>query len=395
MARKKLSNNARVIGLYLPQFHPTPENDEWWGKGFTEWTNVAKAKSLFRNHYQPRVPADLGFYDLRLEETREAQAELAAAHGVEAFCYWHYWFAGRRILERPFDEVLKSGRPDFPFCLSWANDTWTGVWHGAKNRILIEQTYPGIDDYTRHFYHLLPAFTDARYVKIHGKPLFGILFPHKIPNLNLLVDTWQELAQKEGLPGIHLMSMADQGERPYDARARGFDSVGVCNQLQIHSYVTYPSFRRLLDEGYRTAGSSGSAAVLKDELYNRMLVKKYNALRHLRAARKEPRYVYEYKDAMRFFLSPLDYNVPRFPALIPGWDHSPRCGGRGVIIHNSTPELFRAHARQVFDSVRGFPDEERIVLIKSWNEWAEGNYMEPDLRYGDAYLRVMRDELCR
>ena len=288
----KLSSNARVIGLYLPQFHPTPENDEWWGKGFTEWTNVAKAKSLFRDHYQPRVPADLGFYNLRMHEAREAQAEMAAAYGVEAFCYWHYWFNGRRILDRPFTEVLQSKKPDFPFCLSWANDTWTGVWHGAKNRILIEQTYPGVADYTRHFYHLLPAFSDDRYVKVHGKPLFGVLFPHQIPDVNLFTDTWHELAHKAGFPGIHLMSMADHGERPYAASERGFDSVGVCNQLQIHCYVTSPDFRRFLDESNRAAAGGGIAA-LKEELYNNLLVKKYTALRYLHAARGEPRFVYE------------------------------------------------------------------------------------------------------
>jgi len=151
---------ARLIAFYLPQFHPIPENDNWWGKGFTEWTNVAKARPLFRKHYQPHVPADLGFYDLRLPEVRAAQAVMARSVGIEGFCYWHYWFAGKRLLERPFNEVLKSGEPDFPFCLGWANQTWTGIWHGAPNRILIEQTYPGRADYEKHFHALLEAFHD-------------------------------------------------------------------------------------------------------------------------------------------------------------------------------------------------------------------------------------------
>lgn len=395
---KKLSRNARVIALYLPQFHPTPENDEWWGKGFTEWTNVAKAKPLFPGHYQPRVPADLGFYDLRVPETREAQAELAAAHGVEAFCYWHYWFAGRRILERPFDEVLKSKRPDFPFCLAWANDTWTGVWHGAKNRILIEQTYPGRDDYTRHFYHVLPALSDDRYVTVDGRPLFGVLFRHKIPDTRLFTDTWRELAHKVGLKGLHLMALADHGEPAYDAGAAGFDAVGTCNQLQIHSYVTSMGFRRTYNATNRErfgASAVERAAYLKEELKNRLLVQKYTARSIVSAARRQPRHVYQYKDAMRFFLPINDYKAASYPSLVPDWDHSPRCGGRGVILHGSTPELFRVHARQVFDSVRHLPDEQRIVLVKSWNEWAEGNYLEPDLRFGRGYLEALRDELCR
>lgn len=142
--------NVRAIAFYLPQFHPIPENDEWWGKGFTEWTNTAKAKPLFPGHYQPHVPADLGFYDLRLTEARVAQAEMAAEYGIEGFCYWHYWFAGKRLLEHPFNEVMQSGKPDFPFCLGWANDTWSGIWHGAPNRVLIEQTYPGLEDYKNY-----------------------------------------------------------------------------------------------------------------------------------------------------------------------------------------------------------------------------------------------------
>ena len=168
---------VRPIALYLPQFHPIPENDEWWGKGFTEWTNTAKAKPLFRGHYQPHAPADLGFYDLRVPETRIAQAEMAKEYGIEAFCYYHYWFAGKRVLERPFAEVLESGKPDFPFCLCWANETWTGIWHGAPNKVLIEQTYPGYDDHRNHFDFLLKAFTDRRYVTVDGKPLF-LIFKH-------------------------------------------------------------------------------------------------------------------------------------------------------------------------------------------------------------------------
>ena len=147
-----LIRQARVIAFYLPQFHPIPENDEWWGPGFTEWRNVAKARPLFRGHYQPRIPADLGFYDLRVPETRWTQAELAKSHGIEGFCYWHYWFAGRRILERPFNEVLQLKEPDFPFSLGWANQTWTGIWHGLNDKILIEQTYPGHHDYIAHFH---------------------------------------------------------------------------------------------------------------------------------------------------------------------------------------------------------------------------------------------------
>lgn len=168
---------ARVIAYYLPQFHPIPENDNVWGPGFTEWTNVAKARPVFHGHYQPRIPADLGFYDLRLPETREQQAQLAREAGVEGFCYWHYWMGnGKRLLQRPFDEVLNSGKPDFPFCLAWANHDWkTNTWKNkGGNQMICEQLYPGDEDYIAHFNYVLKAFKDHRYITVDGKPLFLI-----------------------------------------------------------------------------------------------------------------------------------------------------------------------------------------------------------------------------
>ena len=162
---------ARAVAFYLPQYFPIPENDKWWGKGFTEWTNTAKARRLFPGHKQPNLPSELGFYDLRVSETRVAQAEIAREHGVEAFVYWHYWFGnGDRILERPFTEVLESGEPDFPFALAWANQSWTGIWHGAKDRVLKQQLYPGDEDDRRHFQTVLKAFRDARYLRVADDP---------------------------------------------------------------------------------------------------------------------------------------------------------------------------------------------------------------------------------
>jgi len=166
-------SNARAIAFHLPQYHPTPENDEWWGKGFTEWTNTTRAKPLYPGHYQPHLPADLGYYDLRLPEARHAQAELARAYGIEGFCYYHYWFGGRRILERPVNEILASGEPDLPFCLCWANHSWSNIWQGVADRMLIEQTYPGMDDHRRHFEWLLAAFHDPRYIRVDGKPMWA------------------------------------------------------------------------------------------------------------------------------------------------------------------------------------------------------------------------------
>jgi lipopolysaccharide biosynthesis protein len=198
-----VKNKVRIIAFYLPQFHPTPENDEWWGKGFTEWTNVVKTKPLYKGHYQPRIPTELGFYDLRLPEARKAQADMAREYGIGGFAYWHYWFGGRRILERPFNEMLKSGEPDFPFCLAWANHTWTGVWVGLSDKILIEQSYPGQDDYINHFYAVLAAFKDTRYIKVDNKPLFYIYNPNDIPDCTEFIRIWNSLAKENGLEGIY------------------------------------------------------------------------------------------------------------------------------------------------------------------------------------------------
>ena len=217
------SLRARAIAFYLPQYHPIPENDEWWGPGFTEWTNVARARPLFRGHAQPHIPADLGFYDLRLPETREQQASLAQDHGIEAFCYWHYWFGdGRRVLERPFAEVLASGRPLMKFCLGWANESWTGIWHGAQDRVLMEQRYPGKEDAAAHFRTLLPAFRDERYLRVGDLPVLHVYKPGNLPNAARFVDDWQEMAKKAGLPGLYLVAGVGRGYDGYDED--GFDA---------------------------------------------------------------------------------------------------------------------------------------------------------------------------
>ncbi len=196
-----------VVALYLPQFHPIKENDEWWEPGFTEWTNVTKAKPLYWGHHQPNLPSELGFYDLRVSETREQQAQLAREYGVDAFCYYHYWFGnGRRILERPFEEVLASGKPDFPFMLCWANETWSGIWHGLDNRILIRQAYPGPEDHKQHFKTLLPAFRDKRYLKVNGKPIFMVYRPEALPNPEEFCQIWRTLAIEADLPGMYLIA---------------------------------------------------------------------------------------------------------------------------------------------------------------------------------------------
>jgi hypothetical protein len=347
---------ARVIALYLPQFHPVPENDEWWGPGFSEWTNVASARPLYPGHRQPRIPADLGFYDLRVPEARSAQAELAARHGIEAFCYWHYWFAGRRMLERPFREVLERGEPGFGFCLAWANQSWTTFWTGDKRTVLIPQTYPGPDDDERHFYEVLPAFRDPRYFCVDGRPLFMVYRPNELPDASAFADQWRRLADKEGLPGLYLMGEQKSGWR---AASSGFDA-----DMLPGIYDVAP--RPLLP------GRLGA-------LLGRLPRRRPNIARYEELARRSR--------------VPSRLPHPELPVVVSNWDNTPRSGRRGLVLEGSTPKLFGESARDAVRAVQDLPPEQRIVIVKSWNEWAEGNYIEPDLEHGHGYLEALADSL--
>lgn len=356
-----MNEKARLIAFYLPQFHPIPENDEWWGEGFTEWTNTAKAKPLFKDHYQPHVPADLGYYDLRVPETRKAQAEMAREYGIEAFCYYHYWFAGKRLLERPFNEVLESGQPDFPFCLCWANQTWTGIWHGSPNKVLIEQTYPGEDDHRRHFDYLLGAFLDQRYLRVEGKPVFVIYTPDELPDSNRVTELWRNLAVQAGLPGLFLMAV--HSSPAYDPKKAGFDSVIMSRLPPKRFMIKWLTWKNLF------------------------------RFKYWDAYRRNFPTVHEYKYAIRHVIREPVAGIESYPCVIPNWDNTPRSGANGLVLHGSTPELFRSHLQKAIQRVVDLPIARRFVFVKSWNEWAEGNYLEPDLHFGYRYLEVVREEL--
>jgi hypothetical protein len=350
------SRAPRVIAFYLPQFHPVPENDEFWGVGFTEWTHVAAARPLYRGHEQPKLPGALGFYDLRLAETRAAQAELARAHGVGGFMYWHYWFAGRRLLERPFQEVLESGEPDFPFCLAWANPSWTGIWYGAPDRIVVEQTYPGRSDYEAHFEAILPALRDPRYIRVRGRPLFAVFRPNELPDSKEFCSIWRELADRAGLPGLHLVGF---GPRRFDPSQWGFDA----------SVMHGPQHPRMHRRSLRSWRSQLRT------WWGRPVVDSYR------------RYV---ERGFPEAVSALDY-----PVALSNWDNTPRSGPRGLVLEGGSPELFRQHLREALARVADREPDHQIVFLKSWNEWAEGNYVEPDRRFGYGYLEVIREEIDR
>lgn len=352
-----------MIAFYLPQFYPTKENDEWWQPGFTEWTNVGRAKPLFPGHHQPKVPRDLGYYDLRVPETREKQAQLAREAGIEGFCYWHYWFAGRRLLDRVFREVVESGKPDFPFCLCWANHSWyKKVWDPTKpNTLLIEQTYPGEQDFIDHFYAMLPAFKDPRYMKRNGKLIFGLFLTPLDGKYTLFLQTWNRLARENGLEGFWFFGIQNGmkkryvkiGPNAYDAACVDFMPIQGNNKNKftdlfweiIMKFTPFPTYMT----------------------YNRYL--------HQMTDEFQP-------------------EKGLCPCIGPNFDHSPRSKNRGVILQGSTPEKWKKLCLNIFSKVSQRPHEENIVFIKSWNEWGEGNYLEPDLQYGKGYLTALKEALA-
>jgi len=352
---------VKILSFYLPQYHPIPENNEWWGEGFTEWTNTAKARPLFPGHYQPHLPADLGYYDLRLPDDREAQASLAKEYGLGGFVYWHYWFGdGKQLLERPFAEVLESGKPDFPFCLAWANQSWTGVWHGLGDKVLIEQTYPGKDDYIAHFEHLLKAFHDQRYLRIENKPVFIVFSPQLLPDAGFFTTLWNELAVEHGFEGIYFIGIHFE---PWNFRGDGF------NGTTFHQPSHY-----LAD--YRRAHPWKS---------------RLNALTDIIFNHAPKRFDFEKLANTYQFDRFLETNV--MPAIIPNWDNTPRSSRRGWVFENTTPGVFKNHLRAAIKSVKNKPHDKQVVFVKSWNEWAEGNYLEPDRRWGMGFLEAIREVL--
>lgn len=351
-------SNPRLISFYLPQFHPIPENDEWWGKGFTEWTNVTRAKKKFRGHYQPHLPADLGFYDLRSPEIRAAQAELAAAYGISGFCYYHYWFNGRRLLERPFSEVLTSGKPDFPFCLCWANENWTRIWDGGSKNILVEQHYCESDD-RRHMQCLSEAFKDPRYIRVQGKPIFLVYRAGRIPDPCLTTSVWRDEARKQGVGEILLCRVESFSDEHGDPRDIGFDaSVEFQPNWQL---LPTPFFHR-------------------------------RRLRWLRITdiRRFSNRIWNYSTLAKAAMSQTPPPYPRFPGITPMWDNSARRAKGAHILKDSTPALYEEWLKTILKRLRAEPSSDQIVFINAWNEWAEGCHLEPCMKWGRQYLEATK-----
>lgn len=354
---------VRVIAYYLPQYHPIPENDAWWGKGFTEWTNVARARPLFRGHEQPKLPADLGFYDLRVPEVREQQADLARRYGIDGFCYWHYWFNGKRLLNRPLDEVLASGRPDLPFCVGWANESWTRRWTGEEKEVLLQQTY-SIEDDLAHARWLAHLFGDPRYIRVDDRPLFVLYRPPALPDPRRTTDAIRAESVRLGLPEPFIVGR-DTHNPCVDMRAYGCD---------ISEYSS-PALGSLP----RVSAPFGP----------------HDLIRNLRlGVPAADLKIYDYADGCRLMESDRPAH-PHLRGFFVGWDNTPRRGRKAIVLINATPEAFARGLRVVMESMRDEPADRRILFINAWNEWAEGMSLEPDQRYGHGFLEALRGELTR
>lgn len=343
------ASNPRLIAFYLTQFHPIPENDAWWGKGFTEWTNVTKAKPLFDGHYQPHLPADLGFYDLRVRATRHEQIRLAKEFGIDGFCYHYYWFSGTRLLNQPLDDMLADPKSDMPFCLSWANENWTRRWDAADHEILIAQKYLPDDD-LNFIKSLIPFFSDSRYIRLEGIPLLIVYRPQHLPNASNTAKIWRNFCRSAGIGEIHICAALTHGN--VDHIQFGFDS-GVefpPHNIQSNNIADEISF----DSPFRG-------------------------------------YVADYQDIAKTYLDKKYSNSNVFRGLFPSWDNTARTGDRGVVILNSSPDNYEYWlSESIARTVNDFPGKERLVFINAWNEWAEGCHLEPDRKSGNRYLEATK-----
>lgn len=378
-----MKTKARVIAYYLPQFHPTKINDKYWGKGFTEWTNVTKAKPQYRGHYQPQIPADLGFYDLRLPEIRQAQADMARENGVEGFMYWNYWFGnGKKILEMPIEELMRTAKPDFPFCVGWANHDWSNkTWQKTKrftkDTVFLKQEYLGKQDYTDYFYYLLPMFRDHRYIKVDEKPLFYVFDPDSCPDMKEFIQLWQHLAEKNGIPGIHFVARAD--------------SIGKADEIYKKNFMNEVKARydRYIDMGFDAVSSMNfrRAEILATGFFKKII-------RNIR--RKIFGYALNSHDYMKLtehYYTDEDKLDYVYPQITPRKDKTPRAGKNALVYTASTPEKFRIAIKMALEKIKDKDDEHKILFLNSWNEWGEGSYMEPDIVWGHQYLDVLREEI--
>ena len=337
-----------VVAFYLPQYHRIPENDAWWGEGFTDWQNVTAAKPLYPGHAIPNLPGELGAYDLLSRDVRSAQAELAREHGIYGFCYYFYWFGGRRLLERPLELMLEDGQPDLPFALCWANEPWTRRWDGREQDVLMPQHHDRVRDLAI-LDDLMPYFEDPRYIRIDGRPLLLVYRQGLMPDAPGFAADLRAEAVRRGLPGLFLCNVLSIGD--IERCAPGFDAA-----------VEFPPH-----------GTIGKEIRARD----------------LGADHAFRGHIYDYASTVLSAVARPMPSYPCFPGVMPRWDNTARKGLRAHIFHGSTPELFGRWLRKAALVTRRLNPRAPLVFVNSWNEWAEGAHLEPDERVGRGYLDVV------
>jgi hypothetical protein len=345
--------SPKVIAFYLPQFHPISENDHWWGHGFTEWHNVAKSTPLFHNHYQPRLPADIGFYDLRLIENQEAQAAMAKQYGIHGFCYYYYWFNGKKLLQKPLEQMIMSGRPDFPFCVCWANENWTRNWDGQKDDTLIAQTYSH-ESNLELILELIELMKDSRYIRYNGKPVLMIYRLTLIPKSKKMFTMWREECRKAGLDEIHLCAVRFKNE----------NLLMSPEEYGLDAFVIFPPHDMLRSDALESVSQLNPNFQGKIYSYDAMLT----------------------KDLQRF---ENGYSGAVHRGATMGWDNTPRRKMKAQIFTGCSPMRYRYWLKSIIDQEHRYRQgEESLIFINAWNEWAEGTFLEPDQRYGKSYLEA-------
>jgi hypothetical protein len=372
-----MSKKIKPIAIYLPQYHPIPENDLWWGKGFTEWTNVTKAQPLYKGHYQPQLPADLGFYDLRLEETRLAQEAIAKNHGIHGFCYYHYWFNGKLLLNEPIDRKLKNIKEDLPFMLCWANENWTRRWDGMEHEVLISQNYSNEDD-INHIKYLIPIFKDSRYIKVNNKAVFVVYKPMLFENPTETVKTWRKIAAENGIE-LYLCHTVFSHTPGWDKLIDGFDAVidfepfGIRRESILKDVTKSNFFNDCKNLSFRITRKIFRTIGLNEELIKYKLNK------------------IEYTYMAKNLKSLKDFPFKIYPNIVPAWDNTARRRKNpALILNNSTPKHFEEWLTQIVNDFEPYSEEESFIFINAWNEWAEGNHLEPCQKWGLEYLEVVK-----
>ena len=373
--------DAKLIAMYFTQLHAIPENDAWWGKGFTDWDNVRSAIPQYAGHYQPRVPLNNNYYDQSQLETLRGQIDLAKHYGVYGFCHYHYWFDGKQLLETPTNLILKNKDIDFPFCLSWANETWTRRWDGRNHLVLIQQTHPATrESWKKHYDYLIKAWTDPRAIKVEGKPVFVIYRPNRIDKIDEMLAYWRELAQQDGLPGLYFI-FQKQGELATRNCLNSFDALF---QFQPFEAINSPTFDK---RSIRHSMLFRLVLALPDR-YQDML-------RDIRAKFVKELTFHDYDATWQQIVEIRpDQKLTTFPGAFADWDNAARDKKRATIFRGASPEGFCKWLSKLVDTMpqRNLP--ENFIFLNAWNEWSEGAYLEPDERYGYQYLEAVKKVLA-